>query len=45
MIKIKLSEMGGYVYGDGGLPAGFNPDEFIKLFMHRIIEAKAQGME
>jgi hypothetical protein len=43
MIKIKLSKMGGYVVGDG--PCPFDPDQFMKYFMNKIIQAQVAGME
>jgi hypothetical protein len=42
MIKIKLTDQGGYVVGDG--PCPFNPDEFMTMFMDKIIEAKRAGL-
>jgi hypothetical protein len=42
MIKVKLTDLGGYVIGDGDCP--FNPDDFIKAFGKKIMAAKMQGM-
>jgi hypothetical protein len=42
MIKVKITPNGGYVTGDGPLP--FNPDEFLEMFMARIIEARRKGL-
>jgi hypothetical protein len=42
MIRIKIGEQGGYVVGDG--PCPFDPDEFMTLFMDKIIEAKRAGL-
>jgi hypothetical protein len=35
--------MGGYVMGDGDCP--FNPDDFMMLFMDRMVDAARKGME
>jgi hypothetical protein len=42
MIKIKITQQGGYVVGDG--PCPFDPDEFLAMFMDRIIEARRAGL-
>jgi hypothetical protein len=42
MIKVKITESGGYVVGDG--PCPFNPDEFLVAFSAKIMEARLQGM-
>jgi hypothetical protein len=42
MIKVKITPMGGYVYGDG--PMNFDPDAFLKAFEHKVMEAKARGL-
>jgi hypothetical protein len=42
MIKVKIAENGGYVVGNGDCP--FTPDEFMALFMDRIMEAKRAGL-
>jgi hypothetical protein len=42
MIRIKLTSSGGYVLGDGDCP--FDPDQFMKLFAHKVIAAKMQGL-
>jgi hypothetical protein len=42
MIKIKITQQGGYVVGDG--PCPFDPDEFMTIFMDRIIEARRAGL-
>jgi hypothetical protein len=43
MIKVKLSPVGGYVMGDGECP--FDPDDFMHMFMNRIIEAQRAGLQ
>jgi hypothetical protein len=43
MIKVKLSPMGGYVMGDGECP--FNPDDFMHMFMNKIIDAQRAGLQ
>jgi hypothetical protein len=42
-MKIKITPMGGYVVGDG--PCPFDPDQFLILFGHKIIEAQRQGLD
>jgi hypothetical protein len=42
-VRIKLTDMGGYVVGDG--PCPFDPDEFLVLFGQRMIDARLQGLE
>lgn len=42
MIKIKLTQNGGYVIGDG--PCPFDPDDFLKAFSHKMVEMRARGM-
>jgi len=44
MITVKITNVGGYVYGDGQLPPGFDANAFMKAFMGRIITARAQGL-
>lgn len=44
MIKCMISDVGGYVVGDGNLPNNFSPDAFFEAFANRIIEARAQGL-
>lgn len=41
MITVKLCSVGGYVMGDGDLPAGFNADTFLK---HAIKKMVAKGL-
>jgi hypothetical protein len=43
MIRIRLTVSGGYVVGDGKCP--FDPDEFMQMFMDRVIEAKKAGLD
>jgi hypothetical protein len=43
MIKIKITKQGGYVVGDG--PCPFDPDEFMAMFMDRIVEARREGLQ
>ena len=45
MITVKISPVGGYIVGDGNIPSGLDPDQFMKLFMARIIRARAQGLK
>jgi hypothetical protein len=42
MIKIKITESGGYVVGDGECP--FDPDSFLLVFMNKIMEARRAGL-
>lgn len=44
MIKIKITDVGCYVIGDGPVPSGLDPDEFMKLFTRKILDTKAQGI-
>jgi hypothetical protein len=44
MIRVKITPMGGYICGDGDIPNGLNPDQFMKLFMGKIMAAKMQGL-
>ena len=43
MIRVKITQHGGYVLGDGECP--FNPDEFLALFGDKVLEAQRAGME
>lgn len=45
MIKVKITEVGGYIVGDGAVPEGFNPDMFMQMFIERIYDAKCKGLE
>jgi len=42
-VTFKITPVGGYIIGDGPVPADLNPDQFMKLFMSRVLEAKARG--
>jgi hypothetical protein len=42
MIKIKITDVGGYVVGDG--PCPFNPDEFMAAFIDQIMDARRAGL-
>jgi hypothetical protein len=44
MIKVKICGSCGYVTGDGDIPGGLSPDEFMELMMNRIYEAKVNGL-
>jgi len=45
MITVKITPVGGYICGDGPIPGNLQPDQFYKMFMQRIIEAKQRGLE
>jgi hypothetical protein len=42
MMKIKITNCGGYVVGDGPCPV--DPDAFMNIFMDRIMDAKRAGL-
>jgi Mg2+ and Co2+ transporter CorA len=42
MLRIKITEVGGYVIGDGPCPV--DADEFIAALIDKITVAKAQGL-
>jgi hypothetical protein len=42
MIKNKITTCGGYVVGDGKCPV--DPDEFMAMFMDKIMEARRAGL-
>jgi hypothetical protein len=42
VIKIKITGTGGYLLGDG--ECTFDPDKFLLFFMHKIMQAKMQGL-
>jgi hypothetical protein len=41
MVKVKITKSGGYVVGDG--PCPMDPEEFMAMFMDKIIEAQRAG--
>lgn len=45
MIKFKITPIGGYVIGDGPVPGNLDPDVFMKMFMHKVLDAQAQGKQ
>lgn len=45
MVRVKMTEMGGYVMGDGDLPAGFNPDAFLASVLKKMAAKGVQEME
>ena len=45
MIRFKITPIGGYVIGDGPVPGNLDPDVFMKMFMHKVLDAQAQGKQ
>jgi hypothetical protein len=44
MTYVKITPVGGYMYGDGPIPGGLDPDTFYKAFSGKIIEAMGRGL-
>jgi hypothetical protein len=43
MIKVKITQHGGYIMGDGTFP--YDPDVFFKRFMHKFIRHVGEELE